>query len=82
MHRSSKDTTENNPQIGCRSKKDSHDGTEDGACAGNVQKLDEEDFPSGHGYVIHSVSLGITWCLAIRVNTKNLFHKSAIDNVS
>ena len=76
------DAAKRNPQEGYRTVACTENCTEDGACAGNVKKLDEEDFPSGHGHVIHSVCLGVAWCLAIRVNPKNLFYKSAIDDVT
>ena len=40
------------------------DGSEDGACASNVEELDKIDFPCLHRYIVHSVVLCISNGLA------------------
>ena len=39
------DAPEDNPEVGRGAELGTHDGSEDGARAGNVEKLDHEDLP-------------------------------------
>ena len=75
------DTAENNPQIGNRTIPRSHDGTENRPRAGNVQKLNHENFPSGQRDEIHTVGLVIGRCRTV-VRAENSFHESTIDEIA
>ena len=77
-----KDASEDNPQIGGRTEKDAHDGTEDGACAGNVEKLDEIDLPCRKGHVVHTVGLGETRCRTAVVGAEHFFYQGAVDKIA
>ena len=77
-----KDTAKHYPQVGCRTKQNAHDGTEDGASAGNVEKLDEEHFPSGHGDIIHSILLGKTGCGPVWLHSEHSLHHCTVEHIS
>ena len=76
-----KDASEDNPQIGHRTKLGSKNGSKDRACAGNVQELNHEHFPVGHGDEVNTIGLGHGWGRAV-VRTKHLFDELSIDEIA
>ena len=80
MNGPSKDTTQHNPQIGCRAELSTHDGTKDGACTGNVQELNHEDFPRWEHHEIYPISFSDSWRRTV-IGSKNMFHKTTIQEI-
>ena len=81
MYRSGKDASKHNPQIGSRAELGAHDGTEDGACARNVKKLNHENLPSGKNDVIDAISLFYSRGQTV-VGSKNTLYELAIDQIA
>ena len=82
MHGTGKEGTDNNPQVGCRTELRSHDGTEDGSEARDVEKLNHEDFPCGHGDIVHAIVHCHSGRLTLGVGTKDTVHKTAIYDIA
>ena len=70
MYSSHEDTSENYPEIGCRTIGRTHDGTEDRAKTGYVEKLDDEDLPCGHRCEVNSILKLICRSLSLRIDIK------------
>ena len=73
---------EHNPQIGGRAEEDAHDGTEDGARAGNVEELDEIDAPRRHRDVIDTVLQTVGRRLAFGFSTEHTLYESSIKEIA
>ena len=78
---SGKDAAEDDPQIGRWTKLRAHDGTKDGARAGNVEKLDHEHLPIGHGNIVQPVGLRHGRSHPV-VGDKDALHETSINNVA
>ena len=76
-----KDAAENNPEVGSGAKLRAHNGTKDGTCSGNVEKLNHKDLPRRHYDVVHSVGLshGGRWAV---VGGKDAFYNASIEQIS
>ena len=81
MHCSGKDTAKHYPQIARGSELRSHDGSEDGASAGNVQELDKKYFPVGHGNKVNAIGLCHCWGDTV-VGTEHPFHKLSVCHIA
>ena len=58
MYAAAENGTEDNPQEGCRTKANTHDGTENRAQTGDVEELHKEDTPRRHRHKVHTVCFG------------------------
>ena len=77
-----KDASCHYPQIGGGPEEDAHDGTEDGTCACNVEKLYEEHFPCGHGDIVHSVGAGVAGGGQTGVAAEYFFHEGPVQQIA
>ena len=82
MDSAAEDAAQHYPQVGGRAVQDAQDGAEDGPRAGNVEKLDEEDLPGGHGHEIHPVSQGVAGGRPVRIHSEYSGYEGAIDKIS
>ena len=82
METAYEDATQHYPQIGRRPELNTHDGTEDGPRAGNVEELNEEHLPLGHGLIVHPVSLCVSWRLPFWFNPKHALHQFTINEIA
>ena len=73
------DAAEDDPQVGGRTEEDAHDGTEDGACAGDVEELNEIDTPRGHRDVVGTVLQAVRRGLAIRLHTEAALYEATVE---
>ena len=78
---SGENAAEDNPQIRSRTKLGTHDGTKDGTCAGDVEKLYHEHFPVGHGDIVHAVGLCHGWRGTV-IGREYAFHEAAIYKIA
>ena len=81
MHSAGEDGTEGDPQEHNRSPHGTGQGAEDGAEAGNVQKLNHKQLPLGHDDVVNAVVDGDCGGLAV-VGREGLVYKLAVEQVS
>ena len=78
---SGEDAAEDNPQIGRRTELRAHDGTEDGACARDVEELDHEDLPSGHHDVVQPIGLADGGRHAV-IGAEYALNKAAVEEIT
>ena len=78
----SKYAAEHYPKISSRTKEDAHDGTEDGACARDVEKLYEKHTPGGHGNIVHPIGLGKAGSGTLLIDPKDLLHHCPIYQIA
>ena len=81
MHGTAKDASKDYPQIAGRAEHCAKDGSKDRACAGNVQELNHEHFPVGHGDEVNTIGLGHGWGRTV-VGAKHLFDELSIDEIA
>ena len=81
MGGSGKDAAQNNPQISCRAKLCSHNGTKDRTCACNVQKLNHEYLPVGEHHEVNTVCLDNGRSISV-VRPKHRFDKLSIKEIA
>ena len=81
VHGTGEDASKHNPQIGHRTIPRTHDGTEDGSRAGNIQKLNHENLPTRKHDVVHSIGLRHSGRGAV-VGTKHLLHQLSIEEIT
>ena len=79
MDSAHEDAAEDNPQVGGGAEEDAHDGTEDGARAGDVQELDEINAPCGHRDVIDAVFQAVGGCLARSFDAEGALHEGTVE---
>ena len=82
MYGSGEDGAQGNPQEGGGPVHHAHYRSENGAEAGYVQKLDEEDFPIGEGHEVHSVRLCMDGGYMTRVLSGYAAHRQAVGEVA
>ena len=82
VYGSAEDAAEDDPKVGGGAEEYALNGTEDGACAGDVEELDEIDFPCGHGDVVNPILLGVAWCLSARIGSEGALDKVAVEHVA
>ena len=82
MHGSAEDAAQHDPEVGRRAELRAHDGPEDGPRTGDVQELDHEDLPRGHGDEIDAVRLGDGGRGTRRVRTEHPLYELAVEQVS
>ena len=82
VHRPAEYASEHNPQISRRPVKDTQNRTEYRSRPGNVQKLDEIDFPRRHRCIIHTVGHRITRCLSGGIHPEYSFDKGTVDDIA
>ena len=82
VYRPAEYASEHNPQISRRPIKDTQNRTEYRSRPGNVQKLDEIDFPRRHRCIIHTISHRITRCLSGGIRPEYSFDKGAVDRIA
>ena len=76
------DCAEHNPEQGCRPEHYAHDGAENRPHSGDVEKLNEEDFPRRHGYVVDAVGHCCRGGGALGISAEDAFGNRAIDEVA
>ena len=76
-----KDTAKDNPQVGHRAELGTHDSSEDGACTGNIQKLNHEHLPRRKHDVVKTVGLGYGGRHTV-IGPKHPFHEAAIEKIA
>ena len=82
VDRTGEDAAEHNPQIARRAEFGTHDGTEYRAGAGDVQELDHEHFPGGHGHIVQTVVLCDSGCHLGRIGLVQPFHEAPVEDVA
>ena len=78
MHSATEDGAGNNPYERRRAEHHAHDGAENRAQAGDVQKLDEEHLPHRHLYIVDAVGARLRRHGALRVDAENPGGKGAV----
>ena len=81
MHTACKDGAEGDPQKDHRPPQCALHGTKNGAKAGDVQQLNEEQLPLGHHNVVHTVIDAHSRRFAV-VRTEGVVHDLTIDKVA
>ena len=79
---SPENAADDNPDIAAGTVHGPQDGPENGAEAGDVEKLDHEHFPSRHGDIIDPVGMGLGGCLAGQVGFEDLFDEFPVNEVA
>ena len=82
VHGAGKDAAQNNPQVAGRAKLGAHDGAENGTGSGNVQELNHEHLPVGHGNVIHPIRLHNGRCLAGRIRAEGMIYEGSVKEIA
>ena len=82
MEGSDEDATQHDPQVGRRTELYTHDGSEDGARACNIQELNQENAPTRHWGVVNTIRLGIGWRLALGLYAENTLHQRSVEDVT
>lgn len=82
MDGTAEDAAEDDPEEGCRAEHYAHDCAEDRAKAGDVEELDEEDFPCRHCDVVNTVSLFDGRSDAFCVDSEETFDHPAVKDVA
>ena len=82
MDSTHEDATKDNPQVGGRTKENTHDGTEDRTRSGDVQELNQIDAPRGHRDIIGTVLQAVRGSLTLRLRTKRALYKTAVKEVA
>ena len=82
VHGTGQYAAENNPQERRCAELSTHDGTADGAYAGDVEELYQKDAPRLHGHIIHSVGMLHGRSPAVGVNTDKLFYELGVKEIS
>ena len=82
MYGAAENGAEHNPKIGGRAELRAHDGTEDWTETRNVEKLNHEDFPGGHGNEIDAVGPCHGWRGILRVDVDDAGDVSPVDKVT
>ena len=77
MDRAAEDRSENDPEEDDGAEDRAHEGAEDRAGAGDVEKLDQKRFPGGHGDAVDTVVDGDGRRLPV-VRAENLFNDAAV----
>ena len=75
------DTAERNPKEGHRTKTSAEDRSKDGARAGDVQELNEEDAPTRQSHIIHTVVETLTRGCGLRVDGDLPFEVARIGEI-
>ena len=78
VHGAADDVADGNGNERDGPEQDALDGSEDGACACDVQQVDQAVFPTTHGDIIHAVLLGVSGRLPV-VGAEDLFAELTID---
>ena len=81
VYGSGEDGAEDDPQVGHGTELGTHDGTEDGACAGNIEELDHVNLPVGKHHEVNVVALGNGWRHAV-VGAKYPLHETPVEQVA
>ena len=82
MHSAGEDAAKDDPQIGSGSELGTHDGTEDGSKAGDVEELHHIDLPRRHRNIIHTILLGIGRCFAVLFRMEHAADKAAVGEIA
>ena len=82
VHGSGEDTAQYDPQVGSRAELGSHDRSEYGTEARDIQELDHEDFPRRHRNVVDSVLFGVGRSRAFRIDAEDAGNEFPVDEVA
>ena len=75
------DASEDNPQVSNRSELGTHNGTKDGACTRDIQKLNHKHLPVRKYDVIHPVGLSHSGCHTV-IGAEYVCYKTAIEQIT
>ena len=78
VHRATDDVADGDGDERDGAKQDALNGAQDGACACDVQQVDQAVLPAAHGHVVHAVLLGIGGGSPV-VRPEDLFAQRAIE---
>ena len=82
VHGTCENASEDYPEQGCGAVQRADNRTEYRAESRDVQELNEDEFPGGHGHIVHAVSFGHDWRGTAAVNTKDFFGDDTVDCVT
>ncbi len=82
MYSSGKDTADNDPDKGYRTVQGTENGAEDGADPGDIQHLNEHEFPHGHRHVVNIITHGVCGSGAFCIRREHVVHEFTIKKIT